>query len=137
MISPVFLHCSLSQSLSRSNPSTCTLKFLRIVRVVSPLLIVFVGWEGSLWVLAVLQFFGNYGLPDSMGVRICRNHIQTTLEILVFPIIFSHWYRAYLCLTSFIGRILLNYHLNKARHDLWSIGDAYCNLVWWIGLLVY
>ena len=137
MVSPVFLHCSLSQSLSRSNSSACILKFLRIVKVVSPLLIVFVGWEGNLWVLAVLQFVGNYVLPDSMGVRICRNHIQATLEILVFPIILSHWYRAYLCLTSFIGRILLNYHLSKARHDLWYIKDAYFNLVWWIWLFVY
>ena len=57
-----------------------------------------------------------------MGVRICRNHIQATLEIWVLPFILSHWYRAYLCLASFKGRILLNYHLSKARHDLWSIG---------------
>ena len=61
--------------------SACTLKVLRILRVTSPLLIVLVGREESLWVLAVLpfiedyratQFNGNYELYGSPTINSLR-----------------------------------------------------------------
>ena len=49
-------------------PYAWTLKFLRILRVTSPSLIVLADIEGSHSVLTALQFIQHNGLPNSMGV---------------------------------------------------------------------
>ena len=83
-VSPVFPIVHYRSLLSCLMSSACTLKFLRILRVASPLLIFLVGREGDFWVLAVLPFVMNYGRPHSMEVRIYRDHLQATLKVWVF-----------------------------------------------------
>ena len=77
-VSLVFLHCSQSESSSRSSVLYLYPEYLRLLRMTSPLLIDLADREGSHWILTIPSFIGDYGPTLSMGVRKCKGHLQTT-----------------------------------------------------------
>ena len=99
---------------------SCTLECKKH-RVASLLLIILAGRGETHWVLNSIPFIlrlwphtiqcvrGNVGIAYKLLRRLRYSHSSL-----------PHWDRAYLRLTSFIGRILSSSRLNKVRYDLIS-----------------
>ena len=107
-------------------------EFLRILRVTSPQLIVFIGREEIRWVLASLPFVRGlllYSIQWEWGNVRCTYKLLVVLDILIH---LSQRGQTYFRLNSFIWRILPSFHFSLVRYDIWSFGDVYQHLVWWI-----
>ena len=65
----------------------------------------------------------------SMGVRKCWDHLQLLGGLRYSHLFLPNWDQSYLCLTSFIGRILPSSHLSLVRLDLCLRGDDYLYLL--------
>ena len=76
----------------------------------STLLIVLFSREGSHWELDNLLFIRNYGLTQFNGYEKMKKSPTSYSVFGIFSFIPPHWVRTYLCLTSFIERILPNSH---------------------------
>ena len=96
----------------------------------SPLLTFLTGREGSQWILATLSFIWGLWSSNSYGVR-SVGVINKLIGGLVYLLIFSHWDRANLCLTSFIRTIYLALVSERLIWPMIS-WDAYHHLMWWI-----
>ena len=86
----------------------------------SPLLIVLVKKKEAIEYLLSFCPLGIIFSPNSIRMEKCKCHLKATWGSGYCLLSLPHWDRAYLCPSSFIGRILLSSHLSKARHGLGS-----------------
>ena len=116
-VSLSFSNCSLSEYLPSLLSCAYALKFLRILRVTFPLLILLLVENGVVGYWLPFRSFRDYVPPNSIGEGKCRCHLQATRGIPTHPLLG----RAYLRLTSFIGRILPSSQFSLAKNYLGSI----------------
>ena len=68
-----------------------TLEFLRILRATSSLLIVLASKKDIIGYWQAFRPFEDNGPTNSLGVRICRGHLQVIREFEIFQFISLHW----------------------------------------------
>ena len=106
----------------------------------SPLLIVLTCREKNHYVLTTLPLIQDNSLfqfNKNRNVEVTYKLLRYRISSFISPSPLLHWDWVYLCPTSLIGRILPCSHFSLFRHELWSFGDIYHHLVWWIGLFGY
>ena len=122
----VFLsYFALFESPSGSSVMSLHPEILRILRVTSPLLIVFVSKEGNIGYWFIFLSFENCDLPTQWvrEMKVSTLKYSGFWEFLLIP---PHWNWANLSSTSFIDKILPNTNLSYFRLEL--------NLCRWLSL---
>ena len=81
--------------------------------------------------------FRDYDFTHFNGSGNMKDHLQATKGFEVFPFFTSQLELNLSRSISFIEKILTSSRFSFARHELWSVDDAYRHLVRWIGRFGY